>query len=953
MKRKSEITARSLPFWSWNDKLEKDKLLEQIAWMKKNGIGGFFMHARAGLKTEYLSEEWFDCINACIDYAKSQGMEAWAYDENGWPSGFVGGKLLEDEKNREWYLQAEIGEKDETALVSYDVSGSRLRRLYVGEPCKTALNVYERVSVSTVDILDGAVVEQFLQETHEHYKTETGENFKDLYGFFTDEPQYYRMATPLPHLMADVFEKEYGEDILDGLGLLFVEKDGYRQFRYRYWKACQSLMIENFAKKIYDWCDKNGRKLTGHYVEERDLYAQMLFNGGIMPFYEYEHIPGIDWLCRRFMSVVPARQVGSVAAQLGKREVLTETYAMTGWDATPQELKAMTEFQYLYGPNRTCQHLLPYSEKEERKRDHPAHFTPLNPWMEQGMYAFNRYFDWLGDAFQNADEPVFVAVLHPIRSAYFCYQHGKEESTAALDKALLTFCNSLAEKQIAFHFLDETLLAKYGYVKGGKIGCGKCEYTYLLLPKCDTMDKTTEKFVREFVAQGGKIYLADEKPQYLEGEPFDYEYLRSNVTLDEIKAAQPYRLAYQGGSIHSVYKKSADGDFIVLLNISDDETAVGELTVDGVKNLAEYDFNADTVWSFDGNFQLAPCCSAMILVGKTGEKRNEKPTVLLGGEFDVVERDENCLLLDFARYSKDGKNFSEKYPLPAIFKALLTDRYEGALWLKFPFEVREIPKMAVVRSEYAADTEIYVNGEKTDGENVAGLLKIGQNEVLLKLRFYENEKVYLALFGEGVTETLKNCLVYDTYLENVYLCGEFGVYAKDGFQKGEEKNTLLADEFYIGKRKTRVGELVQSGEPFFAGRVVLNKKITLSYTDVKLKLNGRIHAANVTVNGVNLGACSFDGEIDISAAAKLGENEITVELFTSARNKYGAHHDALWEESLMLSPNGFDMLGGWENFQCKRFRNSYSFVKSGFLPETDRAEISIIYYGIYKDNQKY
>ncbi|MBQ7879299.1 MAG: hypothetical protein IJ317_01485, partial [Clostridia bacterium] len=126
MKRKSEITARSLPFWSWNDKLEKDKLLEQIAWMKKNGIGGFFMHARAGLKTEYLSEEWFDCINACIDYAKSQGMEAWAYDENGWPSGFVGGKLLEDEKNREWYLQAEIGEKDETALVSYDVSGSRL-----------------------------------------------------------------------------------------------------------------------------------------------------------------------------------------------------------------------------------------------------------------------------------------------------------------------------------------------------------------------------------------------------------------------------------------------------------------------------------------------------------------------------------------------------------------------------------------------------------------------------------------------------------------------------------------------------------------------------------------------------------------------------------------------------------------------------------------------------------
>ena len=647
MRKKAESTAHSLPFWSWNDKLEKDKLLAQIDWMKNHGFGGFFMHARAGLKTEYLSEEWFDCINACIEYAREKGMEAWAYDENGWPSGFVGGKLLENEKNREWFLQAELGKKDETALVSYDVTDVSLRRLYVGEPCEIALNVYKHISVSTVDILDGSVVDQFITETHERYRKETGEKFKDLFGFFTDEPQYYRMATPFPHEIAGVFEKEYSEDILDGLGLLFIEKEGYRQFRYRYWKACQSLMLENFAKKVYDWCDENEQKLTGHYVEERDLYGQMLFNSGIMPFYEYEHIPGIDWLCRRFMSVVPARQVGSVAAQLGKKEVLTETYAMTGWDATPQELKAMTEFQYLYGPNRTCQHLLPYSEKEDRKRDHPSHFTPLNPWIEQGMYAFNRYFDWLGEMMQEGEEPVSVAVLHPIRSAYFCYQHGKEESTAALDKALLSFCNSLAENQIAFHFLDETLLAKYGFVKDGKISCGKCEYSYWLLPKCDTMDKSTEKLLREFIKQGGKVYLADEKPHYLEGEPFAYEYLRSNVTLDEIKAVQPYKLEYQGGLIYSVYKKSTDGDFIFLLNISDDETAVGSLMVNDVKNLTEYDFNADAAWTFDGNFKLEPFRSAVIYVCKTGDAMCEKQTVLFGGEMKVVERDENAILLDF------------------------------------------------------------------------------------------------------------------------------------------------------------------------------------------------------------------------------------------------------------------------------------------------------------------
>ena len=45
------------PFWSWNDKLEKSQLLEQIDAMHRAKIGGFFMHARGGLETEYLSDE--------------------------------------------------------------------------------------------------------------------------------------------------------------------------------------------------------------------------------------------------------------------------------------------------------------------------------------------------------------------------------------------------------------------------------------------------------------------------------------------------------------------------------------------------------------------------------------------------------------------------------------------------------------------------------------------------------------------------------------------------------------------------------------------------------------------------------------------------------------------------------------------------------------------------------
>ena len=65
---------RPIPFWSWNDKLSTDETVFQIEQMGKQGIGGFFMHARGGLQTEYMSEEWFDNVRASIDKCKEKGI---------------------------------------------------------------------------------------------------------------------------------------------------------------------------------------------------------------------------------------------------------------------------------------------------------------------------------------------------------------------------------------------------------------------------------------------------------------------------------------------------------------------------------------------------------------------------------------------------------------------------------------------------------------------------------------------------------------------------------------------------------------------------------------------------------------------------------------------------------------------------------------------------------------
>ena len=94
-------TYRGKPFWSWNGELTKEELVRQANVLGQMGFGGYFMHSRCGLITEYLGDEWFDLTNAVADASKESGLEAWLYDEDRWPSGSAGGKVTKDPQYRQ------------------------------------------------------------------------------------------------------------------------------------------------------------------------------------------------------------------------------------------------------------------------------------------------------------------------------------------------------------------------------------------------------------------------------------------------------------------------------------------------------------------------------------------------------------------------------------------------------------------------------------------------------------------------------------------------------------------------------------------------------------------------------------------------------------------------------------------------------------------------------------
>ena len=938
------IQATGIPFWSWNDELNADKLVKQVNEMKANGYGGFIMHARSGLKTEYLKEEWFDCIRACSEEAKKLGMQAWVYDEYGWPSGFVGGKLLETKEYRLHFITFSKGDYDDAATFHYIIDHNALKRME-GKKEGVFINIFDNESVSMVDVLSDDVVDAFIRETHERYKQELDDIRKDIVGFFTDEPQYCGLiGFPFSKKVLAYYQERYGEDPLEKLGLLFEKKKGYQQFRYRYFKSCQELFLKNFAQKLYNWHEENGLKITGHYVEERTLFTQMLNNAGIMPYYEFMHMPGIDWLCRRYLRVSTIRQLTSVTAQLERKHALTESFAMTGWDVTPKELKSIADYQYNYGVNVMCQHLLPYSERGERKNDFPTHFTPLNAWYKRGIKDLNLYLDALGQWIRDSKEDVRVGVFCPVRSAYLQYDYTDWNSLEDIDISYIDdACENLANHHVAFHILDETILARHGGVADGKLTVGACAYETVVIPKTYVIDKTTDDLLRAFVEQGGKVLLINEKPTMVEGVVADFEYLQTNTSWEEIYAQNDYVVSSSSKYLHTSLREVNGKQYIFAVNVGEEEI-ITSFSLKETRFNAVYDVLTDEV-NYVGHHFVIPPKQSIIVCRHDGEKPliPSYETIEIGsGEYSVADYNANYLPLDFASLSFDGVHFENPMPVVGIFRKLIEKRYCGDVTLKFVFDVKDVPENISLLMEDAEKVQAVLNGKAVTFDGVSSLDEIyavanledkiipGKNELLVKYKFYQNESVYYALFGEGVSESLRNCMTYDTMLTTPYLSGKFGVYSND-FRQGDTDMTLHADTFYIGASPRRVSNFAQDGFPFFAGNVTIHTTFHANFDNVKLKLNGRFHFAEVAVNSQPAGTLMFTDVVNVSPYIVKGENRLELKLYSGNRNLLGPHHIIGKDMDTEVVPSSFDFSESWSGDSSPEFTSRYSFVKFGLF----------------------
>ncbi len=549
--------------------MDPEELRWQVRIMQRMGLGGFFMHSRIGLDTEYLSDEWHTCIEACIDEARALGLEAWLYDEARWPSGSGGGIVTADKRYRMKYLEMVETTKGgrqrlpgrRVARFVAEVKGStatKVRRMRPGDrsrcqPGEVYLDFQVREAPKSswyngetyLDTLDHASVKAFIKSTHEEYRRRFGRDFGGTVpGMFTDAPNhggYFNEmqwtsrgnSVPWTTKLPAVFRRRYGYDILDHLPELFldVDGDGVTPARHNFHDCTTFLFADAFGRQIGEWCDRTGMIHTGHILAEQTTSSQTWVVGSCMRFYEHMQAPGMDLLTQYWREYDTAKQVSSAARQFGKKWRLTETYGCTGWDFPFAGHKAIGDWQAAMGINLRCQHLSWYTMLGPAKRDYPASIFYQSPWWDS-YHVVEDYFGRVHAAMTRGVEIRDLLVIHPIESMWvqcrrdwWGNEYLPKRNITAFDDKLPLVRDALLGANIDFDYGDEDILSRHGKVSSGgsspSLIVGKARYRAVLVPPLVTMRETTLRLLKRFRNAGGCVVFAGPACRYLDARPSD------------------------------------------------------------------------------------------------------------------------------------------------------------------------------------------------------------------------------------------------------------------------------------------------------------------------------------------------------------------------------------------------------------------------------------------------
>jgi hypothetical protein len=559
---------RGAPFWSWNGKLDKDRLQRQLRNYNQMGIGGATVHVRTGLTTPYLGDEFMGHVKDVADEAKRLGMLIWLYDEDRWPSGYAGGLVTENHDfrcrqllmtcrrpetgearpHRVHHSQPQpVTERSFVAAWTMRFADGKLtdwRRIAENDnPGEGEVAYYAYIEVAPdvtwfnnqqyANLLDPEATRRFIETTHERYADLLGDRFgSQVPSIFTDEPLYIGMDRP--HAWNDrcdlrtawvddlpqTYAEQFGADLMDTFpAVMFDAADGSSaQARLRFHDHHAQRFSDGFAAVIGQWCETHGIALTGHMMEEQTPARQTCWSGEVMRSLHHFQLPGIDMLFDN-LEFTTAKQAQSVARQNGRPGTMSELYGVTNWDFPFAGHLRQGNWQAALGVIVRVHHLTWYSMAGEAKRDYPASIGGHMPW--HGEYeAVEDHFARLAVALQTGRPLCRVALLHPIESHWVANgpTDVNTDQQAMIEDGFVDSLTGMLEGQIDVDLVAESLMPLHAeQADAPRLTVGKMAYDVLVIPPVVTIRSTTLDRIDKFTAGGGTVIMLGDAPRLVDG----------------------------------------------------------------------------------------------------------------------------------------------------------------------------------------------------------------------------------------------------------------------------------------------------------------------------------------------------------------------------------------------------------------------------------------------------
>ena len=540
--------------------------------MAAAGIGGvqLFMQRDGYLQ----SEQAWDNVSNNIAEVKGAGLQLWVADDNGYPGGMAGGRVVEANPAHEARCLIEVklngsgigpvsialpagaekfvyaylyprvnGQPDLAQAWGFEVqdnvvtcngrSGAWTFRAYalqINNQGTQALSTAGQFQTSGryPNLLSPAAMDTFLSLTHEEYEERLGPLQGKINAFYSNEPNLMTLWWG-----EDPAERPGGVRFIPwdtGLPERFWDRHGYylpemlpalyggtntasKVVRRHFYDTVGAVLAENFSQRIAAWGDQNGVRTSGHPLQEEDLFFHVIHYGDMFRFVEPMHIPACD---------LPMPDRGA-----------SWNYWMPKFLTSIAQYKNRPMVSGLLDPiiYRPQMNLTPLAGDFRRIVNMGAlsgvnHFKTYlfwhlyDPVIYRGM---NEYVGRLSLALRGARQASTVGLYYPIETfqANFLpspFFWGREdlftpewEALRSMQVELDDSARNLSSAGIDFNWVHGDWL-RDAVLDGGLLVVGPHRYSAIVLPHAEVLPLAVAQKLEQFRQAGGKVVLLESRP---------------------------------------------------------------------------------------------------------------------------------------------------------------------------------------------------------------------------------------------------------------------------------------------------------------------------------------------------------------------------------------------------------------------------------------------------------